>query len=196
MTDWQTDPDFDDDGELDVEWYPIPPGLQAAVDELSAVPETPFLKSRARHIQTGFGHRDNLQPGMELAIRKAHCRTESDETVAVLDDGCFGWNGKTYQNGNQLLKAIYGKKDHRMTVRRYFGLGGEESNAVTSLFGQIREALLEKAIVVRRNRVIYITGDLEKAGLPAEFQSDEGSVSLEPNEARRLLKLIGGDNAA
>jgi hypothetical protein len=28
------DPDYDDDGQLDVEWYPIPSGLEGVWDEV------------------------------------------------------------------------------------------------------------------------------------------------------------------
>jgi len=113
------DPDFDDEGNVDVEWYPVPPGLLEAWNELST---EAVRKSRGRHRKTGFGHRDNLEPGMRLLLRKNDCRSGNEAEVLVLENGRFGWNGDEFPNGHQLLKAITGRERHRLTVRRYFKL--------------------------------------------------------------------------
>lgn len=198
-TRWE-DPDFDDEGNVDVEWYPVPKGLHEAWDELqaehaahAAARETePVEKSiRARKPVNSFGHRDNLTPGMTLNLRKGDIN-DRDPIVAVLPGGAFGWNGDEYPNGNQLLKAITGKHRHRLTVRRYFGLGGERSDGIVE---GLRKALMNRAIVVKEPHGVYISGRL--SGIVAEgYLSSPHTARLSLTEARKLLHdLTGGDNA-
>jgi hypothetical protein len=185
------DPDFDDEGEVDVEWYPIPPGLVEAWEELVAAGSDRARKARARHAETGFGHRDNLRPGMRLILRKGDCRQDCETEVAVLHDGKFGWNGDEYPNGNQLLKAITGRERHRLTVRRYFGLGGEKT---PDLVQQLRDAFLGKAIVARRSGIVYLSGDLEGIGVPEAFMAGKESARLTEEAATNLLSILQGAN--
>jgi len=154
----------------------------------TAKPKKKIKKSRGRHAETGFGHRDNLRPGMSLLIRKSHRRDGWPDSVAVLDDGYFSWGEVTFPNGNQLLKSLYGRERHKMTVRRYFGLGGEESDIVVSLLGTLKTELFGKALVTRDTATIRITGSL--AGLiPETFlpSPDATTLMLEAPEAKKLV---------
>ena len=201
-TRWE-DPDFDDEGNIDVERYPVPKGLHAAWDELRAENEAhaaardpdpaAVLKSvRTRRPVNSFGHRDNLSPGVTLNLRKNDIKGR-DSIVAVVDDGGFGWDGSVYPNGHQLLKAITGKPNHRLTIRRYFGLGGErKAGLVTGL----RKALGSRAIVVKEPTGVYISGNL--LGIVAKgYLTTDNTAHLSPVEAWQLLKTLeGGDNEA
>lgn len=182
------DPDIDEEGTVDVEWYPVPKGLLAAWQELTD--EKPVAKARSRHPVTGFGHRDHLKPGMVLHLRKADCRPNSDTYVSVEDAGRFAWNGKVYKNGNQLFKAVTGKDRHKLTVRRYFALGGERSSALEA---DLRTALMQKAVVAKRGDTLYLTGELSVLGVPDRFIDQEGSAVLSVDNAQKLLKYLNGD---
>jgi hypothetical protein len=46
----------------------------------------------------------------------------TDGFAIVAEDGRFTLGANGYSNGHQLMKALYGKPDHKMTVRRYFKL--------------------------------------------------------------------------
>ena len=193
------DPDFDDDGNVDVEWYPVPKGLREAWDELHAESEAheaarePAVQKsiRARKPKNSFGHRDNLTPGMTLHLRK-NAIQDRDSIVAVLPGGGFGWNGHEYPNGNRLLKAITGKPKHRLTVRRYFGLGGERKDGLVE---GLRKALMNRAVVVKEPHGVYISGNL--SGIVSKgYLTSEHTARLSDPEARKLLNdLRGGDNA-
>ena len=185
------DPDIDEEGEVDVEWSPVPKGLLSAWQELMVEEKKkPVAKARSRHPITGYGHRDNLKPDMTLHLRKAHCRPDSDPYVRVKPDGKFSWNGVLYKNGNQLFKAITGKDRHALTVRRYFALGGERSSALEN---DLRNALMEKAVVAKRGDTIYLTGELSSLGVPDQFIDQEGSSVLSVDNAKELLAFLNGD---
>jgi len=180
------DPDFDDEGEVDVEWYPVPPGLQEAWDELTA--QKPVRKARARHAKNEFGHRDNLRPGMRLPLRKSDCRRACDPEVSVLPAGEFGWDGFVFANGSRLLKAITGRPDHKLTVRRYFALGGEAGD---NLVDHLRSSLIGKAIVAKRSGIVYLSGDLSGLGLSPEDMESETEARLPVSSAKKLLSRLG-----
>ena len=188
------DPDFDDEGRIDVEHYPLPPGLVEVWDEIVAENQPKRVKkARARHVKTGFGHRDNLKPGMTLKLRKGDCRPDEAHEVSVLEGGRFGWNGFEFPNGNQLLKAVTGRDPHRLTVRRYFSLGGERSS---TLVDELRDALLGKAIVAKRQNTVYLSGELATAGIPdhmIEVGSDSDKLELTVEDATELLHHLRGE---
>lgn len=193
-TRWE-DPDFDDEGNVDVDWYPVPKGLHEVWDELQAEEAAHAAarveKSiRARKPVNAFGHRDGLRPGMVLHLRKGDI-SDRDPIVAILPDGGFGWNGHEFPNGNQLLKAITGKDRHRLTIRRYFGLGGERRDGLVE---GLRKALANRAIVVKEPHGVYISGNL--SGIVAKgYRMTPNTARLSEVEARKLLRdLTGGDN--
>jgi hypothetical protein len=84
----------------------------------------PIKKShlRARKPTNEFGHRDDLVPGQKLKLRRTHLMKGTDGFAIVAEDGRFTLGANGYSNGHQLMKALYGKPDHKMTVRRYFKL--------------------------------------------------------------------------
>ena len=181
------DPDFSDDGSIDVEHYPLPVGLVEVWDEVVAEHDAKSRtkKSRSRHPTTGFGHRDNLKPGMLLPLRKGDCRDGEDHSVSILNEGRFGWNGNEYPNGRQLLKAITQRPSHRLTVRRYFSLGGERGLGIVE---DLREALLNKAIVAKRGETVYLMGNLEQ--VPSGYLETEDSAALSHSDAKELLDYL------
>lgn len=184
------DPDFADDGSIDVEHYPLPPGLLEVWDEVLAEDRKPVRKARARHEKTGFGHRDNLQPGMKLYLRKSHCRADEDHFVTVLDDGFFTWNGETFSNGRRLLKGITRKDNHRLTVRRYFALGGEQSALTVEA---LRKALGGKAIVAKRSGIVYLSGDIGSLPIDPQYLSSPSEAQLPAEAARTLFLNLEGE---
>ena len=84
----------------------------------------PIKKShlRARKPTNEHGHRDGLIPGQKLKLRRTHVMKGNDGFAIVAEDGRFTLGDQDYSNGHQLMKALYSKPDHKMTVRRYFKL--------------------------------------------------------------------------
>lgn len=184
------DPDFADDGSIDVDHYPLPSGLLEVWDEVLAESRVPALrKARSRHGKTGFGHRDNLKPGMRLHLRKSHCRPDEDHFVAVLDDGFFEWNGARFSNGSRLLKAVTKKTNHSLTVRRYFALGGEQT---LSTVAALRKALAGKAIVAKRSGIVYLSGDIQGLPIDPSYIAAPSEAQLSAEAARTLLSDLEG----
>jgi hypothetical protein len=135
------DPDYDDEGNVDVEHYPIPPGLQEAWDELHAEdapkagrppPPRTLAKARAvravqretcaRRPKNQHGHRDGLTPGDTLTIRKSHVTADNPDHVIVRAGGKFQWGDRIYPNARRLLADVTGNPNHHLTARRYFRL--------------------------------------------------------------------------
>ncbi len=65
------------------------------------------------------GHRDGLIPGQVLDVRPCHA---DRGPVTVKDRGCFELGGRLVKGNHALLSDLYGRKNHGMTVRRYFSL--------------------------------------------------------------------------
>jgi len=164
---------------------------ELAKGDLSSVPDAPVLIRHPKSAQpvNEFGHRDGLLPGATLRLRKGDVREGGSLYVNAEDDGAFEWDGEVYPNGSQLLKAITGKSDHRLTIRRYFALGDRESMAVRSAAEQIRKAF-DGASVSIDGPVIRVVGDLRAAGVPEEWWANTAGSKMyvEPAEVSRLFR--------
>lgn len=149
-------------------------------------------KAHGPHPKNKYGHRDNLEPGMILKTRERHGSVD----VTVLDGGRFKVSDEIYKGNHDLLTALYGKRDHRMTARRYFKLGGERQ-AKADAFGMLRKALQPHQVLVQRVENGYaLTGDLQKAGIP-DYMIDESAMHavLDYDAAIDLYRQLGGRNA-
>ena len=128
---------------------------------------TPALRKAARapHPRNRYGHRDGLEPGMILHPREKHADKGS---IIVKADGCFGVGEEVFKGGHALLAHLHGTADHRMTVRRYFGLGGEQRVIPRAdVTDQLRSLCKSRNVVVQRiNGGYALSGDLRKGGIP------------------------------
>tara|TARA_R110002020_G_scaffold194133_8_gene394748 strand:+ start:3102 stop:3671 length:570 start_codon:yes stop_codon:yes gene_type:complete len=180
------DPDFADDGSIDVEHYPVPAGLLEVWADVLREESTLTRKAQSKN---EFGHRDNLKPGMRLHLRKSHCRPDEDHYVTVLDSGFFSWNGTSYSNGRRLLKAVTRKASPSVTVRRYFALGGEQKLATVTA---LRKALTGKAIVAKRSGIVYLSGDISALPFDSTYLTSPSEAQLPEEAARTLLFNLEG----
>jgi hypothetical protein len=150
-------------------------------------PPKPAVRLRGRKPTNDHGHRDDLTPGQLLPLRKTH----GSGFVLVTDNGSFEWDGLTFTNGNRLLKALYDRDDHKMTIRRYFGL--EDTDTTTTIVGVLKRQLTGTGVLVAKSRRnVMLQGNLGDA-LPAVYMPDQFStfITLEPEEAISLAKALG-----
>ena len=130
---------------------------------------------RPRRPKNRYGHRDNIVPGQILTIRKSHFRDMGDNFVTALNGGLFKFNDSIFKSGNSLLTDLYGKSDHRMTVRRYFGLESDESQL--NFIKSLRSDYSSKGVQFFKVRdTIVIQGDVPK-DFPYEVDN-QGEYSL------------------
>lgn len=118
---------------------------------------------RGRHPTNQWGHRDGLNPGDRLAVHAGPTR-DVDPEVVVLDGGEFSWNGAVFANGNQLLKALTGRNDHRLTVRRYFRLDPRDAQIAKAAASELRQRFPGITASAYRGSV-RVEGDLGPLGL-------------------------------
>ena len=143
------------------------------------------------------GHRDGLEPGMQLRLRKAHggWDAKAHSHVDVLDGGRFAWDGHVYKSGSALLGAIYGNDKHNSTLRRYFGLGGEGAVNVRRVKAELDGLLKAHGVVtVVNGNMIEAVGPLFKAGIPTAFMAHEHATRaiLSCDDAARVVEALGG----
>jgi hypothetical protein len=167
----------------------------AAAKSMRPVPPPPpprfgMRKARAPHPVNEHGHRDKLEPGMLLHPRERHAERG---TIEVLTDGRFRVGDNVVKGGHALLTDLYGSADHRMTVRRYFKLGGErQAIARRDVVEPLRRMLKSEGVVVQRAGEDYhLTGDLRKAGIP-DYMLTTGPLTamLDRETAYELFRLL------
>lgn len=157
-----------------------PPPAVAAPEEEPAAEAPPRI--RGRHGENEHGHRDGLVPGQKLTVRKG---APGPELVEVLPDGVFRWGDNTYPNGRQLLKALTGREDHRLTVRRYFGLEAEDARLAKALSDALRARHPSLLVSPYQGRV-RVEGALRKSGIPVDHPADT-TVLLDLAAVQALL---------
>lgn len=153
---------------------PAPPAEPAVAE--------PPPRIRGRHGENAHGHRDDLLPGQTLTVRKG---TPGPRTVTVLDDGVFQWGDNTYPNGSQLLKALTGNDDHRLTVRRYFALGAENARIAKAMADALRVKCPDLLVSAYQGRV-RAEGALARYNIPTDHASDT-AVVLDVDTVQTLL---------
>ena len=129
--------------------------------------DAPPPRIRARHDANVYGHTDGLLPGQKLAVRKG---AGGPEYVTVLPEGAFQWGDNRYPNGHQLLKALTGRENHRLTIRRYFGLGAD-LHFSKAMADALRAKYPDLLVSPFQGRV-RVEGALAKAGIPSDNPRD------------------------
>jgi hypothetical protein len=184
-------------GNLNSPSVPAPSAISSGgLTKARKVPPSPPLrfglrKARAPHSVNVHGHRDDLEPGMLLHPRDRH---EDAGAIEVLADGRFKVGADIVKGGHALLTSLYGTSNHRMTVRRYFNLGGErQAIARADVTEQLRTLLKADGILVQRTGDEYhLTGDLRKAGIPNYLMvTGELSTTINREAAFDLCRLLG-----
>ncbi len=150
----------DDASEPAAKSLPPPPPLPGAI---VAPP-----RIRARHGANEHGHTDGLLPGQRLTVRKG---VKGPQAVEVLPGGAFQWGDNRYDNGRQLIKALTGNPDHKLTVRRYFGLGTEAARLAKAMADGLRVKYPDLLVSAYQGRV-RVEGALAQAGIPVDNPLD------------------------
>lgn len=150
-------------------------------------------KVGAAHGKNEHGHSDDLVPGQKLTLRGRH----GGGDVEVLPGGRFRMGEKEYASGHALLTDLHGTAEHKTTLRRYFGLGGErrrtEGDDVQKSLAPLRAGLRTHGLTVHPDSGEYvIIGDLAKARLPADLIPYRGATrtSVGQDEVSRVLSAI------
>ena len=128
-----------------------------------------------------------------------HPRARHEEVgaVEVLDGGRFQVGDDIVKGGHALLTTLYGSQDHRMTVRRYFKLGGErQAIPRADVTEQLRTMLKAEGVIVQRTGDEYhLTGELRKAGVPDYLMTHgELSTTIDREAAFDLCRMLGAKN--
>lgn len=137
---------------------------------------------RGRHGENEHGHRDGFIPGQKLTVRKG---AAGPALVEVLPGGAFRWGDNTYPNGSQLLKALTGREEHRLTIRRYFGLEPEDARLAKALSDALRARHPALLVSPFQGRV-RVEGDLACYGIPTDHATDT-TVLLDLSAVQALL---------